>query len=110
MGRSVRPSVLLVDGDIPVYRTSFACADEKLVSKVHHTAKRVLEHIWALSGCTQYLGFITDSSKNFRIQRATTWPYKGTRETDEVRERPLWYDEIRRFYMDTFGFQMMRGV
>lgn len=100
--------ILLIDGDIPVYRTVFACVDEKYIDKVHHTAKRQIEHICALSGCTHYLAFITHSPSNFRISRATTWPYKGDRPNDK--EKPQWYDTVREYYLRTLNFQKIRGA
>ena len=99
--------VLLLDGDIPKYTTAYACVDETEKWKVDWTAKSQMESICDLSGCSHYLSFLTDSASNFRNTRATTWPYKGTRESKET---PMWIPEISEYYEDTYGFQMMRGV
>lgn len=100
-------TIVLIDGDIPKYTTAFACAEEVDRWKVDWTAKSQLESVCALSGCSHYLSFLTDSKSNFRNARATTWPYKGTRST---KEPPLWIHEISDYYEEQHGFQMMYGV
>lgn len=101
-------SVVLIDGDIPVYKTVFACVDEQSLWKVQHTAKKQLEHICHLAGASHYIGFMTYSPDNFRIARATTWPYKGDRK--DKRDPPAWYHEVREYYAKNSGFQTMHGV
>ena len=100
--------IVLIDGDILVYTTIFACADESEWWKVKYTAKKVVEELCTNSGATHYLSFLTKSSENFRVKTATTWEYKGSRKSNE--EKPKWYDEVREYYQDDLGFQMMRGV
>ena len=99
--------ILLLDGDIPKYTTAFACADETELWKVEWTAKAQMESVCALSQCSHYLSFLTDSKSNFRNIRATTWPYKGKR-----KDKPPvpWLSDISDYYMNAFGYQMMYGV
>lgn len=100
--------VLIIDSDILVYSVIFACADEEEWWKVQWTAKKVMENLCALSKCSHYVGYLTDSKSNFRLPRATTWPYKGERETNK--EKPAWYQEVREFYQEHYGFQVMYGI
>ncbi len=58
-------------------------------------------------GATHYLGFLTDSQSNFRLNTATTWIYKGNRVKTE---RPTWLPKIRNYLMETWGSQLMIGV
>jgi len=99
-------SVNLVDGDILVYGAAFACASETERWKVEWTARKMFESNCVLSGCTHYLGFLTDSPANFRIARATTWPYKGNR--PEKEEKPTWFPFIREYYKTLF--QEVSGI
>lgn len=98
---------LLLDGDILVYKTVFACVDETEWWKVKWTAQKLLERVCGLADCERYLAYLTLGTHNFRLQRATTWPYKGNRPDKE--DRPRWYDEVRSYY-ESLGWQVMRGV
>lgn len=89
-------SVNLVDMDVLVYTCAFACAKETEAWKVLWTAKKMLAEFCALSGCTHYLGYLTHSETNFRLTRATTWPYKGNRPPGE--EKPKWFQVVRKYY------------
>ena len=66
-----------------------------------------MESVCALSGCSHYISFLTDSASNFRNTRATTWPYKGNR-----KDKPPvpWLREISDYYTKAYGYQMMYGV
>lgn len=61
----------------------------------------------AISGGTHYIGFLTDSPKNFRIDRAFTWPYKGHRKSED---KPSWYGDIREYLQEHWKAQMLSGV
>lgn len=97
-------SVNLQDGDILVYGAAFATAKETEEWKALWTARRMFETNNKLSGCTHYLGFLTDSAANFRLERATTWPYKGGRPT----EKPPWFYQIRKYYESLY--QEVSGI
>lgn len=99
--------ILLIDGDILVYKTIHACVDDNEWWKVQWTADKLLQRLCQLAGCTKYLSFLTDSSTNFRLDRATTWVYKGNR--PPLEEQPRWKKEVQAHYM-SLGWQMMRGV
>jgi len=99
-------SINLIDADILVYSAAFACASETEQWKVEWTARKMFESNCRLSGCSHYLGFLTDSPTNFRIARATTWPYKGNRPKGE--EKPTWFPMIRDYYKTLF--QEVSGI
>lgn len=106
--------LVLIDGDLIVYEAAF-CAEKKekegvylnwyQVSKIVNT---IVSRILRGSKATHHLGFLTEGKTNFRIKRATTLPYKGQRKTNS--EKPKFYDEIRYYLQNHFGFQMMSGV
>lgn len=93
--------------DIPVYHCAISCENEIDFSEVASTVDYFLREWIRLAGATQYIGFITDSPTNFRIERAFTWPYKGNR---KGKTQPKWYPAIREYVMDKWKVQMMVGV
>jgi hypothetical protein len=106
--------LVLIDGDLIVYEAAFCVAGKEKdgvylnwyqVSKIVNT---IVRGILMGSKATHHLGFLTEGHSNFRIKVATTLPYKGQRKTNT--EKPKFYDEIRDYLQNHFGFQMMRGV
>lgn len=104
-GRSIRVSIL--DLDIPVYHCSNSCSEEKDFEVVKETVDLYLKDWIQISGGTHYIGFLTDSPKNFRIQRAFTWPYKGHRKSED---KPSWYPAIREYMKEHWNAQELSGV
>lgn len=74
---------------------------------VKHTVDCFLKEWLRVSGSTHYIGFITESSKNFRIDRAFTWPYKGHR---KGKNQPKWYPAIREYVVEQWKVQNLVGV
>lgn len=99
--------ILLIDADICVYSAAFGCVSETEEWKVKWTVRKSFETLCTLSGCTHYIGYLTDSPANFRIARATTWPYKGNRKSQE---KPEWFDFIRKEYEGIPGFSVVSGI
>lgn len=106
--------ITLIDGDLIVYEAAF-CVERKEKQKeylnwyqVSKIVDTIVRKILRKSEATHYLGFLTDGKSNFRLQVATTLPYKGQRKTNA--DKPKFYDEIRHYLMKNYGFQMMRGV
>ncbi len=106
----------MVDSDLVVYEAAF-CAQKKEDNgeylnwyQVSQIVDTIMRRILKGSKATHHLGFITHSGSNFRLKRATTLPYKGTRKTNEKREKPVFYEEIREYLQKHWGNQMMRGV
>jgi hypothetical protein len=106
--------LVLIDGDLIVYEAAFCVAAKEKdgvylnwyqVSKIVNT---IVRGILMGSKATHHLGFLTEGHSNFRIKVATTLPYKGQRKTNT--EKPKFYDEIRDYLQNHFGFQTMRGV
>lgn len=107
-------NLVLIDGDLIVYEAAF-CVEGKekegvylnwyQVSKIVNT---IVRNILKRSKADYHLGFLTEGKSNFRIKVATTLPYKGQRKTNN--EKPKFYDEIRHYLMNHYGFQMMKGV
>ena len=98
--------IALIDGDILTYRLGFSSegTSEGIVRA------RVDEFITNLllfhTKAEDYEGYLTfDRKENFRLPLAVTKPYKGQRDG----RIPEFYDFIREYLHESWGFQMVRG-
>ncbi len=92
-------NLVLIDGDIIVYRVAFSCQkkDENgnLVVESEGIARArcdtMIEEILSNTSATDCMGFLTEGKENFRNKVAVTQPYKGGRLID----KPKHYDFLR---------------
>ena len=99
--------IAILDVDIPVYHCAISCEDDDDFNAVKRTVDCYLREWLRVSKSTHYIGFITDSKSNFRIDRAFTWEYKGHRKS---KAQPRWYPAIREYVMDKWKVQLMVGI
>lgn len=105
--RRLQIRVSILDLDIPTYHCANSCSEEKDFEVVKNTVDLYLMEWIQISGGTHYVGYLTDSPTNFRIDRAFTWPYKGHRKSED---KPSWYGAIREYLQDHWQAQLLSGV
>lgn len=94
---------VLIDGDILVYRTCFVKADgsqELSLKQALYRFDNMLDNmlLFDLPDIFQWQIYLTGSN-NFRIEKAVTAPYKGTRKS----EKPAFYSEVREHIINKHG-------
>lgn len=98
--------ILLIDGDILVYRAGFACNEEP-VQNALWACKMLLGSI--RKRCDNITGerlFISaDDQSNFRYEIAKTRPYKGNRK----KRKPRHYAAIREYLVDVQKAELVTG-
>ena len=101
-----------LDGDILAYRIGFACqTKEEIPSVSEDICKARLQsfivNVMMDVEADGYDGYFTkDSSTNFRLKIATSYPYKGQRSGS----KPYYYDLIRSELENTWGFIGVSGI
>lgn len=95
-----------MDADIAVYHVSISCERESRLEVVKETMDLYIKNWLSCAGADEYVGYITESKANFRIQRASTWPYKGQRK----KAKPKWYLAMREYVQEQWGFQNVIGI
>lgn len=98
--------VAILDVDIAVYQVANSCKKETDLQVVKRTMDLYLRNWLSITNSSLYVGYITDSSSNFRIAVAQTWPYKGQRS----KEKPIWYQAMRDYVQEHWGIQMVVGI
>lgn len=94
-------NLVLVDGDICVYRVGFASEDTNWgICKAR--VNKMLEEILENTDSSVMFGFLTDGKNNFRNKVAVTKPYKGNRPP----AKPKHYIAIREYLQEEHGFEM----
>lgn len=109
--------VLLIDGDILVYRAGFAvqshaqCGPDGEVhfpptSHALQAVRMMISNLLNKCEHSSYRVFITsDDGSNFRFKAAKTRPYKGNRTQD----KPVYYQDIRSFLETQFPTTVVYG-
>lgn len=95
-------TVVLIDGDIIVYRVGFSCNSGEEWSIAKSRVDRTLQDIIENTDSCMGFGYLTDGKDNFRNKVAKTAPYKGNR----IANKPPFYDEIRKYLEEYHGFKM----
>ena len=95
-------TVVLIDGDIIVYRVGFSCNSGEEWSIAKSRVDRTLQDIIENTDSCMGFGYLTDGKDNFRNKIAKTAPYKGNR----IANKPPFYDEIRKYLEEYHGFEM----
>lgn len=99
--------MILIDGDMLVYRVGFACDDE-----TEEIAKQTLDNYLAelvtdlASHYETYKVYLTGNG-NFRDEVAVTQPYKGGRDT---KRKPVHKELLRNFMIDEWGAEVVNGI
>lgn len=98
--------ILLLDGDIFVYRYGFAANDSPFPICRSRFEEGLMDLLmFDFPESSDYRGFLTEGSLNFRDSIAVTAPYKGNRSGN----KPVHYDELRQSMVDDYGFEMVEG-
>jgi len=94
--------VILIDGDMLVYRVGFACDEEPERIAIQTMSNYISEIISDLSEhYTEHQVYLTGSS-NFRTEVAVSQPYKGSRPA----RKPVHKDLLREYMLDTWKAEL----
>jgi DNA polymerase I len=94
--------VILIDGDMLVYRVGFACDEEPERVAIQTMSNYISEIISDLSEYyTEHQLYLTGSS-NFRTEVAVSQPYKGSRPA----RKPVHKDLLREYMLDTWKAEL----
>lgn len=99
--------VSLIDADIPAYSVAFMCETVLSWNLVEKQVDNFMRKRIQESGGTHFIGFLTNGGKNYRLEDAVTYVYKGNRAGSE---RPKWYTKIREYLQTSWGCQVMQGI
>ncbi len=94
-------NIVLVDGDIVVYRVGFASQSVSW-EYCQQRVDTMLSNILTDTDSMTMYGYLTDGVNNFRNKVAVTAPYKGNRPGT----KPLYYNEIRKYLHEYHGFSI----
>ncbi len=103
-------NLVLIDGDILVYRVAFSCQAKNNEGEVEILSEgiararmdQMIEDILENTEADSCMGFLTDGKGNFRNQVAKTQPYKGGR----LLEKPVHYDFLRKYLEEEHAYEM----
>lgn len=91
--------MILIDGDMLVYRVGFACDEEEERIATQTMGNYITEMVVDLAEhYSKHRVFLTGSS-NFRDEVATSQPYKG----DRPARKPIHKDMLRNYLVDEWG-------
>ena len=94
--------MILIDGDMLVYRVGFACDEEPERIAIQTMSNYISEIISDLSEYyTDHQLYLTGSS-NFRTEVAVSQPYKGSRPA----RKPVHKDLLREYMLDTWKAEL----
>lgn len=94
--------MILIDGDMLVYRVGFACDEEPERVAIQTMSNYISEIISDLSEYyTEHQLYLTGSS-NFRTEVAVSQPYKGSRPA----RKPVHKDLLREYMLDTWKAEL----
>ncbi len=98
--------LLLLDGDIILYRSAFACAEMSNWSDVKDYIWKFMTELCNDLDTSKYIGFLQGRG-NFRNEIATQAEYKGNRKS---KPKPFWFSNIRQHLMDSYDFHVIDGM
>lgn len=98
--------LLLLDGDIILYRTSFACKEMSNWSDVKDYIWKFMTELCNDLDTSKYIGFLQGRG-NFRNEIATQAEYKGNRKS---KPKPFWFYNIRQHLIDSYEFHLINGM
>lgn len=95
--------LLLLDGDIILYRSAFACAEMSNWSDVKDYIWKFMTELCNDLDTSKYIGYLQGRG-NFRNEIATQAEYKGNRKS---KPKPFWYNNIRQHLIDSYEFHVV---
>lgn len=98
--------LLLLDGDIILYRSAFACKEMSNWSDVKDYIWKFMTELCNDLDTSKYIGFLQGKG-NFRNEIATQAEYKGNRKS---KPKPFWFFNIRQHLMDSYDFHIIDGM
>lgn len=105
--RDSKAVIALIDADIPAYSVAFSCEKEASWSHVERTHDAFMRKQIVACEATHYMGFLTNGGLNFRLDVATTRPYKGNR---AGADKPKWFSKSREYLQNVWKCQVMQGI
>lgn len=105
--RDSKAVVGLIDADIPAYSVAFSCENEVSWNHVERTHDAWMHKQIRAVGASHYIGFLTNGGLNYRLDVATTLPYKGNRAGSV---RPKWFGKSREYLQTGWKCQVMQGI
>tara|TARA_R110002020_G_scaffold153128_6_gene332276 strand:+ start:1520 stop:2269 length:750 start_codon:yes stop_codon:yes gene_type:complete len=98
-------STALIDADIMLYRAAWKHEGDD-VENAYETVDAMFEHIFYVTKCVQYLGFLTGRG-NFRKELAVTKEYKGNRKEMVMPEH---FHAIRDYLLEAWECKVVDGL
>jgi 5'-3' exonuclease len=98
--------LILIDGDIILYRAAFACKEMSDWADVREYIWEFMQGITNKLDSTEYVGFL-QGKKNFRIDVAKQAEYKGNRKSNP---KPFWFYNIKQHLIDSYKFIVVDGM
>lgn len=98
--------LLLLDGDIILYRSAFACKEMSDWSDVKDYIWKFMTDLCNDLDTSEYIGFL-QGKNNFRNEVATQAEYKGNRKS---KPKPFWYQNIRQHLITSYEFNVINGM
>jgi len=95
----------LIDADIMLYRAAWKHEGDD-IEYAHETIDNMFEHIFHVTKCSSYIGFLTGKN-NFRKNIAKTKPYKGNRKDMVIPEH---LDALKEYLVETWGCEVVNGL
>ena len=108
--------VVGIDADLITYSAGFVIQkklDEGIsvdINNAQQVIDTIVRKILRGSKATHYLGYLTDSPKNFRLKRAVTLEYKGNREKAKEAKPIPFKKEMINYMIIKWGFQLVKGI
>jgi len=95
----------LIDADIMMYRSAWKHEGGD-VEELHETIDVMFEHLFHVTKCENYIGFLTGKG-NFRKEIAKTKPYKGNRKDMVIPEH---LDNARDYLVEQWNCYVVNGL
>jgi hypothetical protein len=97
--------LLVIDADIIVYSIGWGCEKEIDEDQVHRRVDDFFSKLFATHNTFNYKAYLTGKG-NFRIEKAVSHVYKGTRKKD----KPKWYSSIKEHLIHEWSCEVIEGM
>ena len=98
--------LMLIDGDILLYRSAFACKDMSDWADVKDYIHTLFQEMIQEVDSSLYIGFL-QGRDNFRKEVSKQAVYKGNRKSGN---KPFWFNNIRVHLEESYQFQVINGM
>jgi hypothetical protein len=108
--------VVGLDADLFTYAAGFVLLKKEeegniiSINDAHTILDTIIRKVLRGSKASHYLGYLTDSPKNFRIKRAVTVEYKGNRKVAKESKPIPFKKEMINYMIVHWGFQLVQGI